>query len=476
MRSIRKTLLAGTITPMAVLLVAAGAFLFVSVRAGLLRQFDRALLDKAAVLMASVEVKAGHTIFDDEDLDMGEFRPTGGPGFLQIVSESGETVYRSPSLADAAITRAREPGDDLRADWVRLPNGRQGRSVHTTMTPRVDEEGPQAAGVTAHAGAPVDFVFARDASPVTNTLHRIEITFLMFGAGVITLSTALLRVAIGRALRPVDALASGMNAIGPDDLTRPVALDACPLELAPVVDRLNAMLVRLKRAFDRERAFSADVAHELRTPLAGIRTTLEVALARPRTAPEYEAAMTECLDAAGGMQSMIENLLTLAQLDAGQLDIAHDDVDLGTIVQSVLTPVRGVFAACDIDVQTDIDGQLAVESDPSLVTIVVRNVIDNACAYTDPGGWTKVSAKRDGARAVLCVSNSGSAIEADHVDRVFDRFWRADNARSDTGAHAGLGLSLVQKIVSTLGGTVEVASRDGVFEIAIAIPVSRGPA
>ena len=250
-----------------------------------------------------------------------------------------------------------------------------------------------------------------------------------------------------------------------------VAISNCPLELQPVVERLNGLLVRLKHAFDRERGFSADVAHELRTPLAGLRSTIEVTLTRERTAPEYESALNECLDVASAMQVMIENLLTLARLDSGEFEVVPEDVELGPIVAAALAPQRHAFAARNIDVQWDAEENIALESDSSLLHIVARNLLDNALAYTNDGGWVRIVARGNGANAVLRVSNSGCRITADQANSVFERFWRADASRTGTGTHCGLGLSLVKKIVTTLGGTVEaVSSGGGVFEIAVTIP------
>lgn len=470
MRSIRKTLIAGTIGAMAASLAGSGAFLFLAMRSSLLRQFDDALLEKAAVLMTSVEVKAGRTIFDDEDLDMGEIRSVDGPGYLEIVAADGDSLYRSPSLAGGALDAVTAVDDEPRLVWVRLPDGRDGRAAVSRFEARVDDEDP-ANGAGTREGGAVSFVFARDTAPVMEAVRRLELVLLAFGAGTIAIAGALLHAVIRKALRPMDAVASAIHAIGPDDLSAQLDSARCPEELRPVVERLNDLFARLKRAFDRERAFSADVAHELRTPLAGIRTTLEVALTRPRTAPEYAVAMKECLDVAAAMQAMIENLLTLARLDSGELGVAAGPVALGAVFQQALAPAHPAFAARNIDVTCETAEDVVVESDASLLRIAARNLIDNALAYTNDGGWVKIAVRPDGPNAVARIANSGSRISEGEVRHVFDRFWRADAARSETGAHCGLGLALVKTIVTTLGGTAEVTlAEGGVFEIGVSLP------
>ncbi len=473
MRSIRKTLIVGTIGAMVTLLIASGAFLYLTVRASLLRQFDQALLDKAHVLIDSVEVKSGRIVFDNEDLDMAEFHSKKGPGFLHIGTTAGDSIYRSPLFEDFNLEYELDDDQDLSLGSAQLPDGRRVRVVRARFEPQVDDEDVTEASASGvrHIDVDVAFMFARDIAPVMDTLRRLELILLVFGIGTIALASALLHSVIHRALKPLNTLALKIGSIMPDELAAALAISNCPLELQPVVERLNGLLVRLKHAFDRERGFSADVAHELRTPLAGLRSTIEVTLTRERTAPEYESALNECLDVASAMQVMIENLLTLARLDSGEFEVVPEDVELGPIVAAALAPQRHAFAARNIDVQWDAEENIALESDSSLLHIVARNLLDNALAYTNDGGWVRIVARGNGANAVLRVSNSGCRITADQANSVFERFWRADASRTGTGTHCGLGLSLVKKIVTTLGGTVEaVSSGGGVFEIAVTIP------
>ena len=475
MHSIRRTLMAGMISAMVVLLVS-GIFLFLMVRASLIGQFDRALLDKAAVLTASVEVKSGQVIFDDEDLAMDEFHSADGPGYLQIWSDNGQTIFRSPSLGERTFSPESRGQVDVevkpQVEGIVLPNGRSGRAFRSYYPPLVDDEDSIAPGIEGaeFGGRNVELVFARDLSPVTDTLRQLELILLVFGVGGIVVCATLLQLIIRLALKPLDALATKINAVTPDDLSTAIDLRECPEEMKPVVQRLNELLARLQVSFERERSFSADVAHELRTPLAGLRSIMEVSLSRERSAPEYTTALRESLNISQSMQDMVGNLLTLARLDSGEFKIIRENIDFGSILDTALDPLLPAFAGRGVTIQRDIEDNLAIEFDSSLLHIVLRNLLDNALSYTNTGGWTKVAIHAEGPSVVLRVSNSGCTIAPGQIENLFDRFWRADSARTDTGTHCGLGLALVKKIMTTLGGTVDAASnKDGVFEIAVAI-------
>ncbi len=476
MISIRKKLLAGSIGAMVVLLFGAGVLLFFMVRATLLRHVDDALLDKAKVLMSAVEVKSGRVIFDDEDLETDEFDSMEGPAYLQIHTDEDKLVFSSASLTDTSLQYVPDENEEPVINWIDLPAGRRGRAVFAHFVPHIDDEDAAEVGPNGPAfdGSGVELIFARDTSELLATLGQLEVILLVFGTGTIALAGATLHSVVHRALAPLESLASQIHKIKSDELSTTITLGPCPRELEPVIERLNELLARLQQAFNRERAFSADVAHELRTPLAGIRSTIEVALSREREAPEYAAALQECIAVANAMQTMVENLLTLARLESGEFEIVAEDVALSSLVESVLAPMQPQFAARNISLYVELEKSLSLHTDSALLQIVARNLLDNALAHTDIGGHAEIRARRDGTCAMLRVANSGSRVSSSQIANVFDRFWRADAARSDTGAHVGLGLALVKKIVNALEGTVEVASRDGgEFSVSVTLPNRR---
>jgi two-component system sensor histidine kinase QseC len=272
-------------------------------------------------------------------------------------------------------------------------------------------------------------------------------------------------------MSPLEKLARQIGRFSEDDLAARIDLDAPPLEIQPVVDRLNDLLRRLEDAFRRERAFSANVAHELRNPLAGLRLKMDVATSRTRQPPEYERAIDDCRRITAQMQTMVENLLALARIEAGQVQVRRESLLLDRLVRELWEPLEAEAAGRLLNVLWSREEEVPIVSDPSLLRVVLRNVLENAVAYADQGGTVRIEARSVDHQARLSVSNSGSRLSQDQAESVFQQFWRGDEARSQAGAHCGLGLSLVRKIAGVLGGTaVARCNKDGDFELVLSIP------
>jgi len=245
----------------------------------------------------------------------------------------------------------------------------------------------------------------------------------------------------------------------------------------PIKDRLNDLLSRLEDAFSRERRFTADVAHELRTPLAGLRATIEVTLARARDSTEHETVLSDCLAITDNMQTMVANLLMLARLDAHQVALRREPIRPAELADSAWRAYRDRANNRHINFENSIPEQITCQSDGEHVSMVLQNILANAVEYADDNGQIRITARRDGGSIEIAVSNTGCRLSAEQTSQVFDSFWRADASRSDAGVHCGLGLALVKKIAIALGGTVtaEIDQPD-IFTIRLTIPCRETPA
>jgi len=469
-RSLGTRLVASTAVGTAVVLVAAGVALYLLVRDGLLDQFDRAMLDKARLLASAVEVDKGKIDLEFDELEMAEFAPGDRAAYLQVWLADGSVRFRSASLDGADLVRPdASSGDEPSFHAVTLPDGRPGRAVNLPFRPRVEDR--RTSQGTGDGVPALTMVLTRGTAPVDATLARLKAALLAVGAAAVAAASGVLWVAVRRGLRPVDRLARDIADVDAADLSRRIAVPDAPAELAPVIDRLNLLLERLQAAFERERAFSADVAHELRTPLAGLRSTLEVTLARPRSADEYHETLTRCLGITAQVATMIQHLLVLARLDAGQVEVQPERVSLGRTVRDAWQPLAPRAEARRLRVDLNLDGEADLETDAALVGLIVRNVLENAVVHTDEGGTVRVRAADDDGHVDLRVTNTGSRLTQDEADQAFERFWRGDAARTGTGAHCGLGLTLVGEAVEALGGQVSVTSeKGGAFEIRVRLP------
>jgi two-component system sensor histidine kinase QseC len=264
----------------------------------------------------------------------------------------------------------------------------------------------------------------------------------------------LLVVAIGSALAPLRQLARDVAERAPDRLD-PLPAAELPAEVAPLVTRLNSLFADIMRALDNERRFTADAAHELRTPLAALKAQAQVALAAVDEA-EKQHALNQILVGCDRATHLVVQLLTLARLDAGTPH-PMSDVALRPLAEEVLAQSAGEAVArrCDLVLG---EGDALVRGDALLLQVLLRNLVDNALRH---GGGTliEVSIARHDGRAVLRVSDNGRGIAADQRDRVQQRFYRGASADfEDSSAGSGLGLSIVRRITELHGGTICIDS------------------
>ena len=256
-----------------------------------------------------------------------------------------------------------------------------------------------------------------------------------------------------RGLAPLRALAEAITKLDEHALaTRLAGLEA-PAELEVVIGRLDELLARLEAAFARERELTAEVAHELRTPLAGLRTTIEVALDRERTGDQYRTALAGCLAICDQTQRTVEILLSLARLDAGTVRARSEHVDVAALTGEIAADFIPRAAERSLELAIELQPS-NTEADADKLRIVLANLLDNAVSYADPGTTVRVEV----ATTTVRISNQ---TQLDDASQVFERFWRADGAR--TAGHTGLGLALSRKLVEVCGGEITAELVEGRF-------------
>jgi two-component system sensor histidine kinase QseC len=456
----------------------------------LVNGFDAVLASTARTIASSVEQNEEKIKAEIDERELPEFHRAKRPDFFQLWREDGSILARSTSLKEADLelfgallnpvfraVRRKELSRGKSAirgallnpvfRAVRLPDGRAGRAIGIVFVPKVDEEAKGPAQPQK-----VTLVLARETAALNSDISFLR--WLLTGAtgGTIILALLVGTMIVRQGLKPLDALATRIAAIRQDDLSTRIPVDRMPAEVAPVAQRLNELLRRLEEAFRRERSFTADVAHELRTPLAGIRSTLEVTLTRPRVGGEYQQAMEECLDIVRHTQAMVNNLLALAHLEGGQTILHPDALPLGEMVDSTWRPFADSVRARGITVESQVPADLTCIADRNTLLMILTNVFANAEQYTNDGGRITVTARRAGESVDLMVENTGSQLSEEDARHVFERFWRGDLSRTDTGSHFGLGLALVQRAVTSLGGTVAARVDDGTFMVQLSLPAA----
>lgn len=486
MHSLSRTLVVGTTLLTASILVTAGVVLYLLVRLSLLAELDRSLTDRAGLLASTIEIEDGKLDLELVDLDMRTFEGRRPEAYVEVRSAGGAILYKSPSLADADLAADHISGNKNECFDTELPDGRPGRAVQLAFSPRneilerqgeVSTNSGEAGGVPdAGHGGDLSVVLAQSTSHIDTVLARLRVLLALVGGAAAAIAGGTLWYYVARSLRPLKELAHEIEQVGENDLKEPIGTTGYPSEIGPVVERLNQLLQRLDAAFRRERTMNANVAHELRNPLAGLCLKLDVAVSRNREAREYRQTLDQCRAITSQLQQMVENLLSLTRLDAGQFDLRRGPVRLEELIRNQWSPLAELAEQRRLRVQWDFEPELTAVTDAALLGVALRNLLDNAVTYADEGGAISMRTRTVEDRVQLTVINSGSRLNQEDSENALALFWRHDPSRSATGVHCGLGLSLVQRIVTVLQGRISVkSSPGGDFEIGVALPVEQKP-
>ncbi|SAK71832.1 heavy metal sensor signal transduction histidine kinase [Caballeronia pedi] len=281
---------------------------------------------------------------------------------------------------------------------------------------------------------------------------------------------------VRRAMRPVREMATDAASITSDKLHTRIEMSRIPTELEPLVVSLNGMLAGLESSFQRLSQFTADLAHDMRTPLSNMRGAMEVALARPRPVEEYQATLESSLEECERLSRMIENVLFLARAEHPQFSKNMRVIDGGKELQHIGDYFEGL--ADDAGVHIVVCGSATLRVDVELFRRAVSNLLANAMRFTPAQGAITLSIHDAGDMIRVCVENEGAPIHPSLLERIFDRFYRADPSRGASGTaagSAGLGLAIVRTIMDLHGGRAHAESDARSTRFILTFPVVEAP-
>jgi two-component system heavy metal sensor histidine kinase CusS len=309
---------------------------------------------------------------------------------------------------------------------------------------------------------------AQDRSSDEKVEREFGVLLVAALAGGIVASTVIAFTVTKRGLRPLREMTCSVENIKSTHLHARIAPTGWPRELQPLAVAFDAMLARLEDSFTRLSQFSADLAHELRTPIANILGEIQVTLRRERSANEYrevlESAAAECERLSG----IVDNLLFVARVDADREPIQRNKFDARAACEKIASFYRTV--AEDRRVSIVCAGDAEIHADPVLFERAISNLVDNALHFTPDGGEIKIDIARRNGNTEVAVIDTGTGIGPEHLTRVFDRFYRVDSSRSSDGT--GLGLALVKSIVDLHGGAAKIDSKlDHGTRVTLAFPL-----
>ncbi|MEE4964433.1 heavy metal sensor histidine kinase [Pseudomonas alliivorans] len=305
------------------------------------------------------------------------------------------------------------------------------------------------------------------------TTHMHFFALLQWWFGVVLLGSAALSALLGwlvakSGLKPVAQVTQVAASMSAGSLKNRIPLEPVPDELRELIVAFNSMLARLEESFIRLSNFSADIAHELRTPLSNLRTHTEVVLAKKRAPDAYEENLFSNLEELNRLSTIIDGMLFLAKSDNGLVLPNASPFELSEAVNKLFGYYE--LLADDNNVKLVLEGSGEVVADAVMVDRIVSNLLSNALRYTPSQGIIRVTIRNRADNVQLSLENPGPSIPPEHLDRIFDRFYRVDPARREGSANAGLGLAIARSLMHAHGGQISCRSSDNVTTFTLVFP------
>jgi two-component system, OmpR family, sensor kinase len=410
------------------------------------------IIDDAILSLAATEAAALHAE-PTHPLSVHEISPGAGPPsfvrldkFVQIIDQDGDVVARSVTLGTARLPTPPALLMDLR----------QGETVFATVAD-FGEEPIRMVSLPVMVGESRYAVQVAMSLDDAHAVLRVGRWLFLCMSIVILAGIGITGVVLARkALRPIDEIVTRTRRMGEVNLGERLPQPGTGDEIARLVDTLNDMLGRLARSFEGQRRFTSDASHELRTPLARLRAELEVMVRRPRTAAEYQETLHSCLDEVTRLQRLVEELLKLARLDAGQEPEPAEAVVVNDLIDAVVAAVTPEAERRGIVIAVERAPDVVVNVAPVAVEVGLANIVHNAVKFSPTGGVVRLTVAVTPGEAVVSICDNGPGVAPDELPRLFQRFYRGKAARSADVAGVGLGLAIARALVETQGGRISV--------------------
>lgn len=411
-----------------------------------------------AALLALGETEAGLLVEGSpEAIHVHEPRPGTAPPSLvrldrlvQIIDANGAVLARSNNLGAGTLP--------VSADL--LKNLERGQTVFDTL-PHASEEPLRMVSVPVRLGEHRYAVLV--AGSLDDAERTLDSAALLFGGLAVALLLALAAagaILTGRLFGTVERIAAQARRISDASLGERLAHPGSDDEIGQLVQTLNSMLGRLQRAFELQRNFTANAAHEIRSPLSRLRTEIELSLRRPRTAEEHVATLQSCLEEVVGLTSMVEELLQLARLDAGQESRQPESVALDALTREAMARWEGSAAARGIQLILHAPQTVQARVGERAALLVLNNLLDNAIKFSAPDSAVELRVSAEAGGATLEVLDRGPGIASADQDQLFERFYRGRASRQGQTSGAGLGLAIVRSVLDGYGATITLNNRN----------------
>ncbi|MGA2499347.1 MAG: HAMP domain-containing sensor histidine kinase [Tepidisphaeraceae bacterium] len=459
MHSIRGRLIVGVVPGLVLLTLALGVVLYIYVRQELAEKLDISVMNRARVVISRSRWTDDHPPrLEAYDATNGEFARASRPSCFEIWEANGKPLVRSVSLDGKDL-----PFPDAKSNRpvmtdIQMPNGRVGRAVYFSFDFKSGPDDTDDPGTgSASAGKKMVLLLAKDRAPVDDPARVLLLSVL----GMVVLMSGgtifLMSLALHRGLRPLEKLARKAASESPDDDSALFPTLGMPRELLPICDKLNYLLQRYCDALRRQRGFTANAAHELRTPIAEIRAAADVALmcADPESA---RASLADILLVSKRMEAIVAALLAQARCETGQQTLSMQRLSLAPLIDRLWQRVSEQAGQRRLQFQMRVPADILIDSDPTLLEAIIFNLLSNAAEYAQSGTAVTCSARHDQGALVLEIANDVATLTPDDLRHFFQPFWRKDPSSGDD-RHCGLGLSLTKAYADALNAAITAELR-----------------
>lgn len=465
-KSLRKQLIISLCLSLAVLCVLGNIAVFTYIKTLDLEEFDEELVNDLQSVATLITSKAqGVTIQDPF--------PSKRTGYIQISSEDGDVLLRSPSLENFKLPVLNMQLGQVDIQDCPLPNGQHGRMAVLAFIPQFKEEKARPGYKPDHSGKPVHLAFAKSREDLDRILN-LEFLFSLLVGGILILSAAfVVFVSVNWSFRRLGDFVDQVKSIDPKAIVQRLREDHLPTEMIPLRDQFNVLLSNLEASFNREKRFNANVAHELRTPIAELRLLNEVALqeieGRPAS-PSSRAYFEDALQLIARMERLIEVLTLLNRFEAKETTPVIESLDLAVIIQNSWNVHAREAEEKNIVGSFNIPEQTKIDSDRAILSAILENIVSNAIAYSPSGSTLTCRVHIEEPIYQLEFTNPCTDLSSKDLAFLSEPFWQKDLSRTSTD-HVGLGLTLVKKYCNVLSIKLDMwLEENGAFHVLLMIP------
>lgn len=459
MNSIRLRVLAAAVAVTVGMLVLAGISQLTLLYSGLVRQLDQRLMTAASGLTQAFEQHEQHTDFEWEGIDEGlplVFVAIDAQGMVLAESQGKRQI--APDFLDG---RAFDAPSVSRMSNGTLSDGSAARILLLRFQPHVEverhsEHDPSTYSEPTNPKADISLFVAGSFDDVNAVMQLAKwrlawVTMLASG-----LAAVILWPVTSFVVRPINRIAQQIATLDVHRLDERVDVSECPSEIQPMIFRLNEFITRLAKAFEREKQTTANIAHELRTPLSGLVATLELAASRSRTTQYYQQTIASCRHISAELQTLVEQILLLSRLDAGHISMNRQVVDAIWMLKESWSEVLSQHSDTSPSVDWNTPEAVPIEIDPTYLRQVFRNLLANALTHGEPSQSVRISVEKTQSVCMIQIVNRCAGITQDDIPRLKERFFQIDNNRANTGQNAGLGLAIADQLVTMLDGNLSL--------------------